>query len=376
MKKIFENTEILGLQIPNRILRSATWEGLAGQDGRCTPELIDLMVELAKGNLGLIITGHAYVDLRGQASPRQLAVHSDDLVDGLSEMTDAVHREGGRIIMQLAHGGLMADPKLTGMEPFGPSTGEGLPASSDHEMTTDEIQDVVRAFGHAARRARKSGFDGVQIHAAHGYLVNQFLSPAYNRRSDEYGGAFENRARFVLEVVQGVRLAVGRYYPVLIKINSEDFLDKGLTLEEFLKTGRLLGKAGVNAIEVSGGTMLSKRLVPFRKELTFERDQAYFRKAARALKARVNVPVILVGGIRSYHVAERMLDEGVADYISMSRPFIREPMLIKRWQAGDLRTASCISCNACLAAARSDEGLYCVEKRKVSSKMRLSTFGS
>lgn len=366
MKRLFETTEILDLQVPNRFLRSATWEGLAAQDGTCTPELVDLMAELAKGKVGLIVTGHAHVDLRGQASPRQLGAHNDYHVDGLREMTNAVHREGGRIIIQLAHGGLMADPKLTGVEPFGPSAGEGLAASSGHEVTIDEIQKIVRAFGDAADRAKTSGFDGVQIHAAHGYLLNQFLSPAYNQRSDEYGGALDNRARFLLEVVRSVRLAVGRYYPILVKINSEDFLDHGLTMGEFVKTGILLEKAGINAIEVSGGTMLSKKLVPFRKELTFERDQAYFRKAARALKARVNVPVILVGGIRSYQVAERILDEGVADYISMSRPFIREPMLIKRWQAGDLRKASCISCNACLAAARSAYGLYCVEESKIA----------
>lgn len=375
MKKPFEGTKILDLKIPNRFFRSATWEGLAGKDGTCTPELVDLMVELAKGDTGLIITGHAYVDLRGQASPRQLAVHNDKVVGGLIEMTDAVHREGGRVILQLAHGGLMADPKLTRMEPFGPSSGEGLLAAPGHEMTAEEIQEVVRDFGLAAGRAKKSGFDGVQIHAAHGYLLSQFLSPAYNRRNDEYGGDLENRARFLLDVVRSVRLAVGRYYPVLVKGNSEDFLDNGLTSQDFVSIGSFLERAGVDAIEVSGGTMLSKRLVPFRKGITFERDQAYFRKAARALRARINVPVILVGGIRSYHVAERMLSEDVADYISMSRPFIREPMLIKRWKGGDLRKATCISCNACLAIARSNqEGFYCIEERKSNPRMKkLST---
>jgi 2,4-dienoyl-CoA reductase-like NADH-dependent reductase (Old Yellow Enzyme family) len=374
--KLFEATKMGDLLLPNRFIRSATWEGLASETGQCTPELLDLMVALARGGVGLIFTGHAYVDSGGQATPRQLAANRDDCVDGLGVMTEAVHREGGRIMMQLSHAGLMADPGLTGIQPSGPSSGEGMVKAPGLEMTIDQIQKAAEAFGKAARRAKEAGFDGVQIHAAHGYLLSQFLSPAYNRRNDEYGGSFENRARLTLEVVRGVRLTVGRYYPVLVKINSEDFLDKGLTVEEFIKTGSLLVKAGVNAIEVSGGTVLSKRLVPFRKALTFERDQAYFRKAARALKARVKAPVILVGGIRSYHVAERMVDEGIADYISMSRPFIREPMLIKRWQAGDLRKASCISCNACLASARSKEGLYCVEERKISSRMRPSTLGS
>ncbi len=352
------------LVLPNRFIRSATWEGLASETGACTPELVDLMVALARGGVGLILTGHAYVDSRGQATPRQLGAHRDDCIDGLGEMSEAVHREGGRIMIQLSHAGLMADPDLTGVQPSGPSTGEGMVKVPGLEMTLDQIQETAEAFRKAAGRAREAGFDGVQIHAAHGYLLSQFLSRAFNKRSDEYGGSFENRTRFVLEVLRRIRSTVGRYYPVSIKINSEDFLDKGLTLEEFVKMGDLLERADIDAIEVSGGTVLSGNRAPFRKDLTFERDQAYFRKAARALKKATKVVVILVGGIRSYHVAERMVDEGIADYISMSRPFIREPMIIKRWQEGDLRKASCISCNGCLATARSSQGLYCVEERK------------
>ncbi len=361
MPKLFAPTKIKSLALPNRFIRSTTWEGLATEDGACTPELVDLMMDLAKGKAGLIITGHAYVSSEGQATVRQLGIDNDGLVEGLSEMTDAVHQEGGRIILQLAHGGLRADPKFTGMTPMGPSTGEGLLESSGREMTIEDIRQVVSVFGQAACRVRAAGFDGVQIHAAHGYLLSQFLSPAFNRRTDDYGGQFENRARIVLDVLLRIRQETGPDFPIFIKINCEDFLNNDLTRDDFIQVCAVLDRAGIDAIEVSGGTILSGKRIPFRKDITFERDQAYFRQATRALKAKIRVPAILVGGTRSYLLAERLVDEGFADYISMSRPFIREPQLVARWQSGDLRKATCISCNGCLGATRSAQGIYCVQ---------------
>ncbi|MEE8415495.1 MAG: NADH:flavin oxidoreductase, partial [Desulfobacterales bacterium] len=193
--KLLEHTEIKGLQLPNRFIRSATWEGLADGDGACTPELVDLMVKLVKGGVGLIITGHTYVSSAGQATPRQLGLYKDSLIEGLKEMTEAVHREGGKIILQLAHGGLMARSKLTGTAPQGPSSEKDQDNDPGRRMTLDEIEETIAAFGQAARRAKTAGFDGVQIHSAHGYLLNQFLSPAFNLREDKYGGSVENRAR-------------------------------------------------------------------------------------------------------------------------------------------------------------------------------------
>ena len=367
MAKLFEHTQLKDLKLANRFIRSATWEGLADDNGGCTPELVDRMVELARGRVGLIITGHSYVHPAGQATPWQLGVDKDERVDGLSKMTEAVHREGGCIIMQLAHGGLKAEPKLTNATPLGPSNGEGLLEPLGKEMTPDDIHQVVTSFGQAAQRARAAGFDGVQIHAAHGYLLSQFLSPAFNQRGDEYGGTLENRVRIILEVLRSIRQAVGRNYCILIKINSEDFLENGLSSEDFLEAAVILANAGIDAIEVSGGTLLSGRFVPFRKEITFDRDQAYFRRAARTLKKMSNIPVILIGGIRSYLLAERLVAEGVTDYIALSRPLIREPMLIKRWQSGDLRKATCISCNGCFGPARSGRGILCVQDIKWKS---------
>jgi 2,4-dienoyl-CoA reductase-like NADH-dependent reductase (Old Yellow Enzyme family) len=360
MALLFEPTEINELKLPNRFIRAATWEGMAGEDGACRPELVDLMVELAAGQAGLLISGHVYVDQAGQATNQQLGLDRDSHINGLRTLTSAVRREGGRIIAQLAHGGLRADEKFSGHTPMGPSTGEGQLETPGREMAVADINQVVEAFGQAARRAQTAGFDGVQIHAAHGYLLSQFLSPAFNRRTDDYGGDILKRTRILLEVLQSIRQAVGASFPVLAKINSQDFIDHGLNPEDALRVGVMLDRAGIDAIELSGGTMLSGKFVPFRKEIAYERDQAYFRRVARALKARIKVPVILVGGIRSYLLAERLVAENFTDYISLCRPLIREPRLIERWQSGDLRKATCVSCNGCLAAARSGQGIYCV----------------
>ena len=240
-------------------------------------------------------------------------------------------------------------------------------------MTVQDIKELVEAFGLAAQRAKEAGFDGVQIHSAHGYLLNQFISPLFNKRTDSYGGAVEYRYRVLREVLKKVRSTVGHDFPVLVKLNSEDFLEGGLTLNDSLKIGTLLQKDGIDAIELSGGTLRSGSLTPSRVGITTEEKEAYFLEAAKAFKEKLTIPLILVGGIRSLSVAERIIDQGLADYLSMSRPFIREPDLVKRWMSGDLSKATCLSDNQCFGPAMAGEGIYCVvdkkEKEKALKKM-------
>jgi len=273
MSKLFEATEINGMQLGNRFVRSATWEGMAGEDGSCTSGLIKTMTQLTKGGVGLIISSHAYIRKDGQASPRQIGIYKDELIEDYRKMTDAIHSHGGCIALQVTHAGLFARPELTGREPLAPSLVEGIDQSPS-EITLEEIHDTVRAFGQAARRAKEAGFDGVQIHSAHGYLVNQFLSPFFNRRRDVYGGALENRARFLLEAFKEMRAVVGDDFPIMIKLNSQDFIDGGLTKEDSLRVGALLEKVGIDAIEISGGTMLSGKLTPSREGITSEDKEA------------------------------------------------------------------------------------------------------
>jgi 2,4-dienoyl-CoA reductase-like NADH-dependent reductase (Old Yellow Enzyme family) len=367
MSKLFESTSIKGMPLKNRFVRSATWEGMADETGKCTPELIDYMVQLAQGGVGLIITGHAYVRKEGKAGPRQLGVYSDEMLSGLTRMTQAVHDADGKIVLQLAHAGCHAASQLTGLASLGPSARQDDKCPQCREMSLEEVHQTVRSFGDAAARAREAGFDGVQIHAAHGYLLSQFLSAFYNQRTDAYGGSTEKRARMLLEVFDSVRAAVGDAYPILIKMNSEDFTPGGLEVEEMLQVAQMLEKAGIDAIELSGGTQYSgpKRSPVRLGKLEAEDQEVYYREAARRYRERVTVPLILVGGIRSYDVAHDLVETDLADFVAMSRPLIREPNLIKRWRAGDTRRATCLSDNLCFKPTLAGEGLYCVvEKEK------------
>ncbi|MFZ5569268.1 MAG: NADH:flavin oxidoreductase [Thermodesulfobacteriota bacterium] len=360
MSDLFASGRISRMNLSNRFVRSATWEGMAADDGAVTPKLIQTMGDLAEGGVGLIISGHAFVSPEGQAGPWQLGIHQDGLTDGLKQMTAAVHAAGGKIVAQLAHAGHFAARSLTGQAPHVVSDFDGLAKSPRHELGKEDIVRLVQAFAAAAGRAKDAGFDGVQIHSGHGYLLSQFLSPAYNRRTDEYGGDIENRTRIHLEILAAIRQTAGKDYPILIKINSEDCLENGLTREDSVAACKLLAEAGLDAVELSGGTLTSGKLSPSRSGITAETKEAYFQDAARALKKAIDIPVILVGGVRSPQVAEKLVHTGAADFLSMSRPFIREPGLIHRWKSGDLRPAFCKSDNLCFGPAMEGKGIHCV----------------
>lgn len=368
MSQLFEATKINQMTIKNRFVRSATWEGMAKDDGTCTKRLIDLMSQLARGGVGLIITGHAYIQKIGKAGPWQLGIYEDRLVPGLRAMTDAVHNNNGTIILQLAHAGMYANTGAPGDIALAPSSISGYRKSPVQEMTLQDIEGLVKDFGLAADRAKMAGFDGVQIHAAHGYLLSQFLSPAYNIRKDKYGGSLENRAAVLIEVLKSIRKRVGESYPVLIKMNTQDFMEGGLDLNESIKVAVMMEKAGIDAVELSGGTIASGKNGPIRTGIVPGKNEAYFKDAASAFKEKINLPIILVGGIRSFSLAQQLVNDNVADYISMSRPFIREPDLIKRWKAGDHNQAACLSDSKCFIPAMKGKGIYCVVEKRLRDK--------
>jgi 2,4-dienoyl-CoA reductase-like NADH-dependent reductase (Old Yellow Enzyme family) len=366
MAELFDHTSINGMSLPNRFVRSATWEGLADKDGSVTNKLIDLIFALAKGEVGLIITSYAFVSREGQSSPGQLAVYDDRFVPGLGDMVRAVHSAGGKIALQLVHGGCHSNPGLSGLEAVGPSA---HPAC--REASKEDISDIITDFAQAAGRANKANFDAVQIHAAHGFLLSQFLSPAFNSRKDEYGGELRNRARLLLEVVSSIRKTVGAGYPILTKLNSGDFLEGGMTCEEAVQVSIMLEDASVDVIEFSGGTVASpEKLVPVRPGKLTPKQEVYYREAAQLYKQKVKIPLMLVGGIRSYEVAEALVKNGTADYISMSRPLICESGLVKRWHKGDRRPSQCVSDNACFGPASDGRGIYCVTMAKKRAKRR------
>lgn len=361
MPHLFETTTIKSLMLPNRFVRSATWEGLAADDGSVTPRLIDVAVKLAQGGVGLIISGHAYVSKEGQAGSWQLGAHSDTLIPGLAEMVRAVHDCGGKIAIQLAHAGSKAASRLSGLEPIGPSIAMIDGKQAGREMNKKDIAQIIHAFATAAFRARAAGSDAVQIHGAHGYLVSQFLSPYFNKRTDEYGGSIENRTRIAVEILHGIRKAVGHDFPVFIKLNSEDFLPDGLMVDDMIKASEILEKAGVDGIEMSGGTFLSGKYSPSRQGKPGPGEpEAYYEAAAKRYRKTVKTPLILVGGLRTFETAEKLVSEGVVDYVAMCRPFIREPGLIHRWKSGDRRPALCVSDSGCFKPGFEGKGVHCV----------------
>ena len=371
MSILFQETSLGNMTLANRFVRSATWEGLADDTGAATPKLGEFLARLARGEVGLIITGHAFVSPEGRASPRQLGAHSDDMLPGLTALAKAVHgaADGSAVALQLAHGGAHALSGPTGLEAMGPSDMEADGKPLCRAMTREEIDRVVGDFGRAAARARRAGFDAVQIHAAHGYLVSQFLSPAYNQRQDGYGGDLLGRARLLTEVVAAVRDAVGPDYPVLVKMNCQDFLDNGLSVDEALLVARRLENQGVNAVELSGGTILSGDKIPVRAgNFSDPGDQAWYREAAARFKRERAIPLILVGGVRSLDVAEELVAGNVCDYIAMARPLIREPDLIKRWHEGDRSPSACVSDNLCFRTGMTGQGVYCLREERDRDK--------
>ncbi len=363
MKTLFDTTTINGLQLNNRLVRSATWVGLAESDGSVNEQLLEVYRTLADGGVGLIISGYISVQTDGRQQTNQLAADNDALIPGLTQLAAEIHERGGKVVGQIVHCGGQASRDATGgLDPVAPSAiaSPGYP-ETPRELSEADIQNLIANFATAARRLCVAGFDGVQLHGAHGYLLAQFLSPLRNQRTDRWGGSLTNRARFAREVYAAVRAAVGPDWPVMIKLNANDFLKGSTTEDDSSFLAAALAEAGIDAIEVSGGTGGSGALGAARRKIDNEEDEAYFFPQAQAIRAVApNIPLMLVGGIRSLRKIDEVLASGAADYVAMSRPLIREPDLLKRWAAGDTSRVKCASCSGCFAPASKGEGIRCV----------------
>lgn len=364
MRNLFEETEINGMALANRLVRSATWEGMCEPDGRPTDRLVKCYSGLARGGVGLIISSYTFVRPDGKQLPGQMGLYSDAFADEMKGLASAVHAHGGKICMQLVHAGGQTSSKAIGTRPLAPSGVEAAQFSeTPGELSATDINDIIASFGFATGKAREYGFDSVQLHGAHGYLINQFLSPLTNKRTDTYGGSSENRRRFLMEVYRSVRSSVGSDFPVLVKLNIADNLEGGLEPEEALDAAKALDQAGIDAIEVSAGTPASGDRTPIRLGINNPEQEAYNLQLARDVKTTVGCPVMVVGGIRSIEVAEDIIEREDADYIALARPFIREPDLARRWRDGKREKATCISCNGCFKPGLKEGGIYCVIDR-------------
>ena len=360
MTRLFEPGKIGTLQVENRLVRSATAERMADdKEGRPGPLMYNLYDELSKGGVGLIITGHMYVHPTGKAHPEMTGIYKDNLIPDLEWMAEKIHGNGAKVVVQINHGGRQCSSEVISQTIAPSSLEEHQPNDSNpaREMTTEEIEMLIHAFAQAAWRAKAAGFDGVQIHSAHGYLISQFNSPFTNRRTDQWGGSLENRTRFLREVVSAVRVQVGNDFPVLVKFGMMDGVEGGLSLDEGAQIIGMMADMGIDGIEISAG-IGGKRVTAVKKGIRTADDEGYFIPWAREARKATDLPLILVGGFRSQSVMEATLKEGIADYISLCRPLINDPALPNKFRAGELEKSGCISSNNCWPKDAGD-GIAC-----------------
>lgn len=297
-------------------------------DGSVTQQLLDHYEDICRGgHIGLVITEHAYIHPQGKASVTQMSIADDDCIPGLRRLVEVIHRWGSKAICQINHAGSGTNPDITGgWAPIGPSA-VAHPKKSDNvprEISADQLAAMPALFADAARRAVAAGFDGVEIHSAHGYFLNQFYSPMTNHRTDAYGGSLENRVRLHLEVIRAVRQAVGAQFPIALRLGGCDYMDGGSTIDDAVAACRLFVQAGVDLIDITGG--MCSYTVPGRDW------PGWFRDQTQAVKAALDVPVILTGGIVTAGQAETLLQEGAADCIGVGRAILRD----HRWAEKEL----------------------------------------
>ncbi|OGO39988.1 MAG: hypothetical protein A2147_09545 [Chloroflexi bacterium RBG_16_57_8] len=317
-----------------QFVRSATMDSMAN-DGVVSEDEIRLYRDIGRGGIGLIVSHGLYPTKEGQCSPRQLSAHADSSIPSLQRLVDSVHEQGGKIAAQILHGGWMCSQQVTGVPPVGPSSVVHPQSGvAVRELSSDEIRRLVQDYADCARRIVAACFYGIQLHGAHSWLISAFLSPATNKRQDEWGGSPGRRARFVREIYRSVRSVVGADYPFMIKLGLKDYHPAGKSLEEGIEEDFFhhIRRGGVSPYYL---------------------DEC--RKARRALP----LPFILVGGMRKLEDMQAVLDSGVADAISLCRPFIMDPLLVKNLKEGVTKASECTSCNECMAHMR-DGRLRCV----------------
>jgi len=354
MSKMFEPVTIKNINIRNRIARSATYEGMGNHKGEPGEQLAALYNTLAEGEVGLLITSAAIIDRFKMPLPEgadmayPTYIDDDEFIELWKPIVSDVQSRGAAIVMQIVHPGRQEAPVLRmGEPPLAPSAVEEKETGvMPREMTVDDIDEMTEKFAQACRRVKEAGFDGVQLHGGHGYMISNFISAYTNRRTDEYGGSTEKRAKFLVDIIKRARELVGDDYPLMIKMNCDDFVPEGLDKGEAARIAAIIEEAGIDCIEVTAGIYETREEMS-KKGINKEEKEAYLRTYAETLRSAVKIPIILVGGMRSPGVIEKVLGEGIADMVSVSRPLIREPQLIKRWKAGDLAKATCISCNQC-----------------------------
>jgi 2,4-dienoyl-CoA reductase-like NADH-dependent reductase (Old Yellow Enzyme family) len=373
--KVFSEGKIAHLAVKNRLIRSATYEGGMTEDGKATAEILSLYRSLAEGGVGTIVTGHMAVSRKGKGNHRQTCIYDDTHIPEIARIAEVVHASGNgcKVVAQLSYAGRQVLHDNTVAECVGPSdVPSPILRKRARELSADEIRSIVDCYADAIVRVKKAGYDGVQLHGAHGYLLSSFLSPYTNRRQDRYGGSIEKRVAILREIITKAREKVD-HFPILIKMNCTDHVGGGIDIETFPETAKEVAALGVDAIEVSGGMwdclIRSEEELGFfplpipeaRTRINSLDKQSYFVRFAE--KLALDIPVIVVGGHRNIESLEEIISRGAVEFFAFGRPLISEPDLPNRWREGRGREkADCVSCNSCLLEVKS-KPLKCVLKQ-------------
>jgi NADPH2 dehydrogenase len=320
MNNLLKPLKVGNLKLNNRLVMPPMATGKSQDDGRVSEEILNYYKEKSEGGyISLIIIEHSFINKEGKASNGQLSVSKDDDIEGLKKLAKVIQNNGSKAVMQINHAGGAATREVTGTDPVAPSA-VASPRFKDkkvpHELSKDEIKEIIKAFAKAALRVKEAGFDGVEIHSAHGYLLNQFLSPLSNKRTDEYGGDLNNRIRIHLEVIEAVKKSVGDDFLVLLRLGAADYVEGGTVICDSMIAAKKFEKAGVHILDISGGFL--GYIMPNSEE------EGYFWPLTDAIKKVVSIPVILTGGITEAHAAEKLLADDKADLIGVGRAILKD----------------------------------------------------
>ncbi|MEF9991063.1 MAG: NADH:flavin oxidoreductase [Romboutsia sp.] len=339
MKSLFDKTTIKNMDLKNRFVRSATWEGLANDDSHINDKIMEVYENLAHGNVGLIITSYAHILKDEQPTRNMLGIYDDSFISEYKNLVSKVHSYSSKIMMQIVYGGSNTLYNVNGRAILGPSSVPHISRNTTPcEMTKEDIKMIINAFADASLRCKDAGFDGVQIHGAHGYLLSQFLDPYHNRRTDEYGGSINNRARIIIEVYNAIREKVGNDYHIGIKINCSDFRDSGANFDDCKYVVKELDRFGIDSVEISGGNFRGFK------------GESYFKDYASEISSIISAPVLLVGGNRTFESMNSILNSTNIDYFSICRPLICEPDLINNLKEDTNYKHKCVECNKCMSS--------------------------
>ena len=386
--KVLSPGKIGGLELRNRIIRSGCFEGMC-PGGYPSDQLLEHHREVAAGGTAMTTVAYCSVSFDGRAFGHEIWMR-EEIVPDLKKITDAVHREGAAVNIQLGHCGYFSNKNVIGRRPIGASRKFcTFRYAFAHEMTEEEINRVKEDFGKAAQLTIQAGFDAVEIHSGHGYLLSQFLSPYTNMRKDRYGGSLENRLRFPASVVKHVRETVGPDFPILIKMNVSDGFKGGLELDEAIEVAKRYEAEGASALVPSGGFTaktpfyMMRGRIPLKEWVqgpksvfekvglrlfgsilvqTYPFEEMFFLNEARKIKDAVSIPCVLIGGICSSDNMEKAMQEGF-EFVEIGRALIREPDLVRRMERGDWQVSQCDHCNRCVAEMENG-GVWCVSKIK------------